>query len=204
MLMVPRSPLTPQSTGCSNSDVVGNPSAPCNPAPVASSVNLMRSLYFLLLILLIQPIPALPASSTCPEVSDYECLVKNSLQVYQEDHEQWWKIYHHTSTRAKKCENFNDVTLFLRLWSGSTDGEMAEGLAIDTEEILIKNSRCFFEGMLGLPKQEMAALITRFCPLTEPEPIVTALKQAMKNARYGHIAEQLLQQAEREGCQSHR
>ena len=26
---------------------------------------------------------------------------------------------------------------------------------------------------------QMAALITRFCPLTEPEPIVKALKQAM-------------------------
>lgn len=81
---------------------------------------------------------------------------------------------------------------------------MAEGLATDTEEILIKNSPCFFEGLLGLSKQELAALITRFCPLTEPEPIVKALKQAMKNARYRHIVEQLLQQVEREGCQSHR
>ncbi|MDV6346940.1 hypothetical protein R2083_05345 [Nitrosomonas sp. Is35] len=159
---------------------------------------------FFLLILLFYSGFAFQASSTCPEVLDYECLVKNSQQVYQEDSEQWWKIYHHTAAKAKKCENFNDVTLFLRLWSGSTDGEMAEGLAIDTEEILIKNSRCFFEGALGLPKQEMATLITRFCPLTEPEPIVKALKQAIKNARYGHIAEQLLQQVEREGCQSHR
>ncbi|MBS0498391.1 MAG: hypothetical protein JSR51_12195 [Proteobacteria bacterium] len=164
----------------------------------------MRYLHFSLLILLFHSGFAFSASSTCPEVSDYECLVKNSLQVYQEDAEHWWKIYHHTAAKAKKCENFNDVTLFLRLWSGGTDGEMAEGLATDTEEILINNHRCFFEGVLGLPKQEMAALITRFCPLTEPEPIVTTLKQAMENARYRHIAEQLLQQVEREGCQSHR
>ena len=152
----------------------------------------MRCLHFFLLILLLQPIPAFPASSTCPEVSDYACLVKNSLQVYQEDYEQWWKIYHHTAAKAKKCENLNDVTLFLRLWSSGTDGEMAEGLITDTDEILAKNSRCFFEGALGLSKQEMASLITHYCPLIEPEPIVKALKQAMKNARYEHIAEQLL------------
>ena len=123
------------------------------------------------------------------------------MQVYQEDHEQWWRIYHHTAAKAKKCENFNDVTLFLRLWSGSTDGEMAEGLVSDTDEILTKNSPCFFEGVLGLSKQEMAALITHYCPLTEPEPIVEALKQAMKNERYRPIAAQLLQQVEREKCQ---
>lgn len=122
------------------------------------------------------------------------------MQVYQEDHEQWWKIYHHTAAKAKKCENFDDVTLFLRLWSCGTDGEMAEGLTTDTEEILIKNSPCFFEGVMGLPKQEMASLITRFCPLTEPESLVTALKQAMENARYRPIAAQLLQQIEEKQC----
>ncbi|MBK7491936.1 MAG: hypothetical protein IPI17_08040 [Nitrosomonas sp.] len=122
------------------------------------------------------------------------------MQVYHEDHEQWWKIYHHTAAKAKKCENLDDVTLFLHLWSGSTDGEMAESLATDTEEILIKNSSCFFEGALGLPKQEMAALIARFCPLTEPEPIVTVLKQAMENSRYRPIAAQLFQQIEEEQC----
>lgn len=123
------------------------------------------------------------------------------MQLYQEDHEQWWKIYHHAAAKAKKCENFNDITLFLRLLSGSTNGEMAESLAIDTEEILAKNSPCFFEGVLGLSKEEMVALITHYCPLTEPEPIVKALKQAMENACYQPIAAQLLQQIEMRQCQ---
>lgn len=161
----------------------------------------MRYLHFFLLALVFHSDSAFPASSTCPEVTDYVCLVKNSLQVYQEDHEQWWKIYHHAAAKAKKCKNFDDVTLFLRLWSGGTDGEMAEGLVSDTDEILAKNSPCFFEGALGLSKQEMAALITHYCPLTEPEPIVEALKQAMKNAHYQHIAAQLLQQIEEKPCQ---
>jgi len=160
----------------------------------------MRYLRLVLLTLLIQPSLAFSASSTCPEVSDYGCLVKNSLQVYREDFEQWWKIYNHTAAKAKKCENFKDVTLFLRLWSGDTDGEMAEGLASDTEEILTKNNRCFFEGLLGLPKQERAAFISHYCPLTEPEPIAKALKQAMKNQRYKSMAIQLLHRAEGEQC----
>lgn len=160
----------------------------------------MRYSGIFLLVFVFHSSFAFSTSSTCPEVSDYECLVKNSLQVYQEDAEQWWKIYHHTAAKAKKCENFNDVTLFLRLWSGSTDGEMAEGLATDTEEILTTNSSCFFEGMLGLSKQEIAAFTTHYCPLTEPESIVTALKQALENPRYGHIAAQLLHQVEGEQC----
>ncbi|WMJ07572.1 hypothetical protein [Nitrosomonas sp. sh817] len=121
-------------------------------------------------------------------------MVKNSIPLYQEDFEQWWKIYHHAAAKAKTCENFKDVTLFLRLWSGSTDGEMAEGLVTDTEEILINNSQCFFEGLLELSKEEIAAFITHYCPLTEPELIVRALKQALENARYRHIAAQLLQE----------
>lgn len=182
--------------------VVGIPSALRTPALVTSNVNPMRFPRFFLLAFLIQSIPALPASSTCPEVSDYECLVKNSIPLYQEDFEQWWKIYHHTAAKAKKCENFKDVTLFLRLWSGSTDGEMAEGLVTDTEEILTSNSQCFFEGMLGLSKQEIAAFIAHYyCPLTEPEPIVKALKQALENTRYRHIAAQLLQLIEEKQCQ---
>ena len=164
-------------------------------------INRMRYHHFFLLTLLFQSSIAFSTSSTCPEVSDYACLVKNSLQVYQEDAEQWWKIYDHTAAKAKECKNFKDVTLFLRLWSGGTDGEMAEGLAIDTEEILTKNSSCFFEGMLGLSKQEIAAFITHYCPLTAPEPIVKALQQAMKNRRYRDIATQLLQQIEEKLCQ---
>lgn len=153
----------------------------------------MRRLTFLLITLLIQPNLAFSASNICPEVSDYLCLVKNSLQVYREDYNQWWKIYHYTADRAKKCKRVEDVTLFLRLWSGTTDGEMAEGLSGDTEEILIKNTECFFEGLLGLPEQERNSIISDYEPLTEPEPIVKALRNAMKNPRYKPIATQLFQ-----------
>ena len=160
----------------------------------------MTFLRLVLLALLILPSLAYSASSTCPEVSDYGCLVKNSLQVYQEDFEQWWEIYNHTAAKAKKCENFKDVTLFLRLWSGNTDGEMAEGLFSDTEEILTKNNRCFFEGLLGLPKYERGTFISHYCPLTEPESIANALKQATKNPRYKFMATKLLQRVEGEQC----
>ncbi|SNX59355.1 hypothetical protein SAMN06296273_0793 [Nitrosomonas ureae] len=114
--------------------------------------------------------------------------------MYQEDAEQWWKIYHHTIAKPKARKNFNDVTLFLRLWSGSTDGKMTEGLVTNTDEILVKNSLCFFEGILGLSKQEIAAFITHYWLLTEPGPIAMALKQALENTRYRDIAAQLLQE----------
>jgi len=90
VLIVSRPLLAPQVIGCRNSGVAGIPSALSIPAAVASSrVNLMRFLYFFLLVLLSQSIPAFPASGTCPEVSDYACLVKNSMQVYRENYEQW-------------------------------------------------------------------------------------------------------------------
>lgn len=160
----------------------------------------MKYFNLVLFVLLTQPNLAFSASSICPEVADYGCLVKNSLQVYQEDFEQWWKIYHYTAAKARRCANIKDITLFLHLWSGETDGEMAEGLSSDTEEIIIKNSRCFFEGLSGLPAQEREAFISRFCPLTEPEPITKALKQAMKISRYKPMATQLLQRVEGAQC----
>lgn len=160
----------------------------------------MRVPYLLLLAFLIHPNLAFCASTICPTISDYGCLVKNSLQVYREDFEQWWNIYNYTAAKAKRCRNYKDVTLFLRLWSGDTDGEMAEGLVSDTEEILTTNNRCFFEGVLGLPKEERSAFISSYCPLTEPEPIAKALKQAAKNPLYKSMAKQLLRRVEGEQC----
>jgi hypothetical protein len=159
-------------------------------------VKVMRYRRLLLLALLLQPCLAFSASKTCPKVSDYECLVKNSLQVYREDHDHWWDIYNYTAEKAKTCKSFKDVTLFLRLWSGETDGEMAEGLDEDTEEILVKNGKCFFEGMLGLADQERAALLSRFCP-PPVAPVLKPLKQAAKNPRYKSVAPQLLARIDR-------
>lgn len=127
--------------------------------------------------------------------------MKNSLRVYQEEYEQWWKIYHHTMAKARKCTNPEDVTLFLRLWSGQTDGEMAEGLSSDTEDILAGNYACFFDGFLGLPAGERAALVAHFCPLGGPETIAKSLRQALKNPRYEASAKEILQRVESKQCE---
>lgn len=104
-------------------------------------------------------------------------------------------------SQSQEMREFQRCYAFLAPVVCGTDGEMTEGLVTDTEEILINNSRCFFEGMLGLSKQEMAAFITHYCPLIESGSIVEALKQALENARYRHIAAQLLQQIEGKQCQ---
>ncbi len=140
------------------------------------------------------------APEICPNVSDYACLVKNSRKVFIEDYDQWYKIFRHSSEKAQKCTNSSDVSLFFRLWSGWTDGEAAEALHDDTENILTNNNQCFFEGWLGLPAKERTAFIEKFCPTSDPERSVTAIKQAMSNPRYKSMATQLLHRAEGAQC----
>jgi hypothetical protein len=155
----------------------------------------MRYRRLLLLVLLLQPCLAFSASRTCPKVEDFECLVEHSLEVYREDYNHWWDIYYYTLNKAKTCKNFKDVTRYLRLWSGKTDGEMAEGLIEDTEEILVKSSKCFFEGVLGLTEQERAPIL-RLCP-PPTAPVIKSLKQAARNPRYKSVAPQMLARIDR-------
>jgi hypothetical protein len=157
----------------------------------------MKYVRVLLLALLLQPCLALSASKTCPKVEDFECLVTHGSQVFQEDVEHAWNIYRRAETKAKACKDYKDVTRFLHLWSGRVDGDLLETLSEDTEGILAKNGKCFFEGFLGLPEQEQKAFIARFCPLFDPEPLVKSLKQAAENPRYKSAATQLLGQ---KGC----
>jgi hypothetical protein len=73
---------------------------------------------------------------------------------------------------------------------------MAEGLDEDTEEILVKSGKCFFEGVLGLADQERAALLSRFCP-PPVAPVLNSLRQAARNPRYKSVAPQLLSRVDR-------
>lgn len=120
------------------------------------------------------------------------------MQVYREDPDQWWKIYNYTSTKALECKSTKEVTLFLRLWLGVTDGEMTEGLGRDSLDILINNKQCFFEGVLGMSLKEREKFIARFSMLDDDEPVYfDALNEAMKNTRYKSIAQKMLNHAER-------
>lgn len=153
----------------------------------------MRFLYILFFLFFLQPATSHSASETCPQISDYNCLIKNSIKVYGEDPEQWWKIYDYTSTKALKCTNIKDVTLFLRLWLGVTDGEMSEGLERDSLKILTKNKPCFFDGVLGMSLKDRSNFIARFIIIDDDEPAYfDALKEAMKNPRYKSIAIKML------------
>jgi hypothetical protein len=82
----------------------------------SNALAIMKRFALTIMMLLIQPNIAMPASSICPDVFDYECLVKNSFQVYREDFAQWWKIYNYTAEKARSCKDTKDVTLFFRLW----------------------------------------------------------------------------------------
>ena len=118
--------------------------------------------------------------------------------MYREDPDLWFKIYNYTASKALKCTDIKDVTLFLRLWLGVTDGEMSEGLVGDSQEILTKNNQCFFEGLLGMSDNDRAKFIARFDVLSDDEQIlINALKEAMNNPRYKSIARKMLNLAER-------
>ena len=138
-----------------------------------------------------------PSRATCPEVSDFECLVDNSLRLYSEDFAQWWEIYHLAAAKAKKCM---EVGRFLRLWLGNTDGEMAQSLSSDTTEILVTNANCFFEALFTLPEKERADIVDRYCPIQAPGPILSALREATANPRFEPSAQKLIDRVENKEC----
>jgi hypothetical protein len=129
----------------------------------------------------------------CPSVSDYSCLVRNSLALYRENHERWWSIYRGEFEKAKVCRSYRDIQGFLELWAGETDGEMAEALTENTGQLMAENPKCFFEGALLLSKQAKAKLVQNFCPWLEPTPQVLAtLKPYARNRRFRSLAKPLV------------
>jgi len=145
-----------------------------------------------LLLMLLLPLEVFCASNTCPTVTDFLCLVKHSSQVYKEDFQHWWSIYHYTANKAKKCLDDKDITVFLQLWSANVDGECIEGLTQDTEYILIKNNKYFIQGLLGLSETERALFIKKFCPLFDIAKCLHAL-ETINDVHYKEVASLIIQ-----------
>lgn len=139
--------------------------------------------------------------SPCPIISDFQCLVRHSIDVYDNDYEHWWSIYHAGFEKAWNCRSISDVTTLLTLWSGHTDGEMAESLTEDTSKLLISKPQCFFDGALLLRPTELTTLADRFCPWAEPKSaFVAVLREYANRPNYTHLAAPLLKRVENDEC----
>jgi hypothetical protein len=140
--------------------------------------------------------------SPCQSLDDFECLVRNSSAVYQENYEHWWKIYHRGFDKAWACRSYEDVATFLHLWSAEgIDGETAEGRAEDTEKLLSSKPTCFFEGVLRMREDARALLMRRYCQIPAPEPVLRILRESQNDERYGTYAAQLLRRVQSEKCE---
>ncbi len=152
----------------------------------------MKIIIITIVLTIMMPGLSISGSKFCPNIEDFKCLIENSEAVYYGDFGNWWKIYHYTANRAKKCTDHKIVTLLFGLWFTKVDGETAEGLSSDSEEILIKNYECFFEGVLGLSENQRESFCYKFWPLGPDEPVKASLIKAMKNPRYEPFAKIIL------------
>jgi hypothetical protein len=137
----------------------------------------------------------------CPSTADFDCLVRNSIAVYEHDYDHWWKIYHAGLQKARRCRTYADVATYLNLWVGGTDGEMSEGLTEDTSKLLVKKPKCFFEGVVAMRSNARSNLVERFCPWADPaEPFLNVLRRYERIEKYHFVAESLLKRLEAGKC----
>ena len=68
----------------------------------------------------------LPNTNDCHVHQDYSCLIANSYNLYQSNPSRWESIYTAQAVKARSCGSTKDVTHFLNLWGGWTDGGLSE------------------------------------------------------------------------------
>lgn len=139
----------------------------------------------------------------CKSISDTKCFVKNSEGIYRSNPNKWWEYYKYNASAAKGCKSKASMSSFLTVWSAYTDGEMAESLSADTENILLNtDQKCFLEGMLLLNTNQQNALLSKFCPVDgDNEKILAKLKMNAKNQRYVQISKALIDRINSKTCQ---
>jgi hypothetical protein len=132
----------------------------------------------------------------CPADRDLSHLVRHTPQTHAESYDRWWKMYRIGCRSAWRCASSGDVATYLMIWSvDGLDGDLSEGVAEDTENLLIWKPTCFFEGMLRLPPRVQEQLATRFSPLVRPVLVTKVLREYQRYDRYQGLAARLEQNA---------
>jgi hypothetical protein len=173
---------------------------------IAAQLNVnrhqMRSACLILVLALFSSTAAAAKpGSPCPSTADFDCLVQNSIAVYEHDYEHWWRIYHAGFQKALRCRTYTDVATYLNLWTGGTNGEMSEGLTEDTSKLLVKKPKCFFEGVIAMRSNARSNLIERFCPWADPEePFLKVLRRYERIEKNHFVVEPLLHRVVAKKC----
>ena len=151
----------------------------------------------ILLVLIICVFSHNVVAGTCASDESYTCLVNNSFDVYMESPERWWRIYYTGLNKAKECKNYSDMSQYLMLWAGGTDGEMSEGLTEDTDNLILSNPNCFIFGLAGTSELARNGLISRFCPWSDKEKVLLSINTMSVNTDFSEIVNRLIDKIEK-------
>ena len=136
-------------------------------------------------------------ADTCASDESYLCLVNNSFDVYMKSPESWWRIYYSGLSKAKECKNYSDMSQYLKLWAGGTDGEMSEGLTEDTANLIFSNPNCFIFGLAGTSELARNGLLSRFCPWSDKEKVLRSINTMSVHPDFSEIIHRLINKIEK-------
>lgn len=124
----------------------------------------------------------------CPQ-NTYTCLVAHTEDFYLADHDRFYTVYTQAFAKALQCNNYQDVTSYLTIYSSPDDNaEIDESVRQDTEALLLLKPKCFFEGALHLTPEQEELLVGKYQLFTRPNHVMALLHQYMQNGKYKRIA----------------
>lgn len=132
------------------------------------------------------------SKNPCLGEANLVCLQDNFDTLYQENYPFFWEILHNAASKAQKCDYVKDTAAFLRLAKlEKSNAEFNEFFSQTVEQLCIKKSKCFFDGLLMVDKPTRVLLIDKLrTPLfVENSKIERVFLEAKTNKKYREISD---------------
>jgi hypothetical protein len=125
------------------------------------------------------------------------CLKRNSSELYSANHELFWKILNNAAKKASACKNKKDTADFLTIVEITRDGEVAEFVNENIENLCVLNTKCFLEALMLLEPFDQDKIVYELCnPIFKtPSKITEALSKFKTNSKYKRVIDLCMQRS---------
>lgn len=132
------------------------------------------------------------SKNPCLGEANLVCLQDNFDKLYQENYPFFWEILHNAASKAQKCDFVEDAASFMKLVNLiKGNAEVDEFFSETVEQLCIKKTKCFFDGLLMVDKPTKVLLIEKIrTPLfVDKSKIDRVFFEARTNREYREISD---------------
>ena len=153
----------------------------------------MRTLIYALVViavLFVMGATCTQSATLCPDGS-LSCAIKNFDELYKNDYDRFWSIFHLAGKEAVTCTSIQKTAAFLEVASVKKgNAEFNEYfMSVLENQLILKNTKCFLEAMkLTSPNSRLIILNDLKNPLfADKKTIDNSLIPFIKNREYQEI-----------------